>query len=81
MYLTYDSEADAIYLALRNPEDGESGCRQLDENRITALDGRGDVFAYEFLFVSNGVSLAGIDAGDAASIREAIDSMRQVSVA
>ena len=72
MYFTYDSQADAIYVVIREAEGGERGCRQLDEQRIACIDQAGNVFAYELLFVSKGISFESIDAEDAARIREAI---------
>ena len=72
MQLRYDSEADVIFLALRTADGGEAGGKRLDETRIAHLDQAGNVFAYEFLAVSRGVSLEGIDASDEALIREAL---------
>ena len=72
MQLRYDSEADVIFLALRTADGGEAGGKRLDETRIAHLDRAGNVFAYEFLAVSRGVSLEGIDASDEALIREAL---------
>ena len=74
MHFTYDSQADAIYAAIREAKGGERGCRQLDEQRIACIDHEGNVFAYELLFVSKGISFEGIDPEDAALIREAIGS-------
>ncbi len=74
MHFTYDSQADAIYVAIREAEGDERGCRQLDEQRIACIDQAGNVFAYELLFVSKGVSLDGIDAEDAGLIRKAISA-------
>lgn len=81
MQVRYDSEADVAFLVLRDPDGGDEGGQRLDERRYRHLDQAGNVYAYEFLFVSKGVSLDGIDAGDAALIRKAIDSMHQVAVA
>ncbi len=81
MQVRYDSEADVAFLVLRGPEGGDEGGQRLDERRYRHFDQAGNVYAYEFLFVSKGVSLDGIDAVDAALIREAIDSMHQVAVA
>ena len=72
MHFTYDSQADAIYVAIREAEGDERGCRQLDEQRIACIDQAGNVFAYELFFVSKGISFEGIDPEDAARIREAI---------
>ena len=81
MRLRYDSEADAIFLTLRAADGGEAGGRRLDETRIAHLDRVGRVFAYEFLAVSRGVSLDGIEAGDAALIREALQPVGRLAVA
>ena len=81
MQLRYDSEADVIYLSLRAAEGGEAGGQRLDDTRIAHLDRVGHVFAYEFLDVSRGVSLVGIDMKDASRIREAIKPVTQLAVA
>ena len=81
MQLRYDSEADAILLALRAAEGGEAGGMRLDQARIAHLDQAGNIFAYEFLGVSRGVSLTGIDRDDAGQIREAIRPLVQLAVA
>ena len=54
---------------------------RIDERRYAHFDQADRVFAYEFLFVSDGVDLEGIDPRDAALIREAIDSIGQLAVA
>ncbi len=77
----YDSDADVVFVALRTPEGGESGGARIDERRYAHFDQADRVFAYEFLFVSDGVALEGIDPRDAALIREAIDSIGQLAVA
>lgn len=74
MQLRYDSEADVAFLILREPQGGDEGGQRLDERRYRHLDQAGNAYAYEFLFVSQGVSLAGIDSEDAGLIREAIGS-------
>ena len=81
MQLRYDSEADVIFLALRKAEGGEAGGKRLDQGRIAHLDQAGQIFAYEFLGVSRGVSLSGIDGDDAVRIREAIRPLIQLAVA
>ncbi len=81
MQLRFDSEADVIFLALRAADGGEAGGRRLDETRIAHLDRAGNIFAYEFLGVSQGVSLDGIDAGDEALIRKALRPVSQFSAA
>jgi len=81
LQLRYDSEADVIFLALRRAEGGEAGGKRLDQGRIAHLDQAGHIFAYEFLGVSRGVSLTGIDRDDAGRIREAIRPLIQLAVA
>ena len=81
MQVRYDSEADVIFLTLRAADGGEAGGRRLDETRIAHLDRAGHVFAYEFLAVSQGVSLDGIAPDDATSIREALQPVGQLAVA
>ena len=81
MQLRYDSEADVIFFALRRAEGGEAGGKRLDQARIAHLDQAGNIFAYEFLGVSRGVSLTGIDTDDAGRIREAIRPLIQLAVA
>lgn len=81
MQLRYDSEADVIFLTLRAAQGGESGGKRLDAGRIAHLDRAGHIFAYEFLDVSRGVSLTGIDGDDAGRLREAIRPLVQLAVA
>ena len=81
MQFRYDSEADALFVTLRAAEGGEGGGRRLDEQRIAHVDRSGSVFAYEFLAVSRGVSLDGLDVGDEALIREVLRPVSQLPVA
>ena len=81
MQLRYDSHADVIFLTLRAAEGGEAGGMRLDDARIAHLDHAGRIFAYEFIGVSRGVSLTGIDMDDAGQIREAIKPVVQLAVA
>ena len=80
-YVNYDPDAGVVFLMLREPEGGERGGERIDEWRHRHYDHAGNVFAYEFLFVDRGISLDGIPAGDAALIREAVESMRRLSLA
>ena len=81
MRLRYDSDADVIFLSLRPTQGGEAGGKRLDDGRIAHLDRAGRIFAYEFLHVSRGVSLAGIDAEDASRIRAAMKPVVRLAVA
>lgn len=81
MQFRYDSEADALFVTLRTPEGGEGGGRRLDEKRIAHVDETGSIFAYEFLAVSTGVSLDGLDTGDKDLIRDALRPVGRLAVA
>lgn len=81
MQFRYDSEADALFVTLRTAEGGEGGGRRLDEKRIAHVDRAGSIFAYEFLGVSMGVSLEGIDAGDKDLIRDTLRPVGRLAVA
>ncbi|MYD28366.1 MAG: hypothetical protein F4X03_05550 [Dehalococcoidia bacterium] len=72
MYVSHDALADAMYVSLQLPEGGDSHAEPLDEGPIRCIDKAGNVYAYEFLFVSRGVSLDAIGAEDADRIRDAI---------
>ena len=81
MSVRYDSDADVVFVVLREPEGGERGGERIDERRYAHFDRVGRVFAYEFLSVSTGVVLDGIEPRDATLIREAIDSVARLAVA
>lgn len=81
MRVRYDSDADVVFVVLREPEGGESGGERIDEHRYAHFDRSDRLFAYEFLSVSKGVSLAGIESQDATLIREAIGSIARLAVA
>ena len=81
MRVRYDSDADVVFVVLREPEGGESGGERIDERRYAHFDRADRVFAYEFLSVSAGVALDGIEPQDATLIREAIDSVARLAVA
>ena len=81
MQVRYDSEADAIFVVIRPPTGGEAGGQRLDETRIAHLDRAGRVFAYEFLAVSRGFSLDGIDTDDLALMSEALQPVKALAVA
>ncbi len=81
MQVRYDSDADVVFLVLHEPEGGEGGGQRLDEARYRHVDQAGSVFAYEFLFVSQGVSFDGIDEEHAERIRKAISSLGPLAAA
>lgn len=81
MRVRYDSDADVVFVVLREPRGGESGGERIDERRYAHFDRADRLFAYEFLSVSKGVSLAGIEPQDATLIRKAIGSIARLAVA
>ncbi len=72
MYVSHDALADAMYISFRLPEGAYSHSEPIDEGRSRCIDKARNVYAYEFLFVSRGLSLDGIDPEDAARVREAV---------
>ena len=72
MYVSHDALADAMYVSFHLPDGGDSHADPIDSGRIRCIDKAGNVYAYEFLFVSAGVSFDGIDPEDATRIREVI---------
>lgn len=78
-YVTYDPDAEVVFLMIREPEGGERGGERVDERRHRHYDHAGNVCAYEFLFVDRGISLDGIPAEDAELIREALDCVKRLS--
>ena len=78
-YISYDPDAEVVFLMIREPEGGERGGERIDERRHRHYDHAGNVCAYEFLFVDRGISLDGIPAEDATLIREALDCVKRLS--
>ena len=50
MKITYDKDADAMYIELANKK--FSKCKEVDKNTILDLDEEGNVIGIEILFVS-----------------------------
>ncbi len=50
MKITYDKDADAMYIELTNKK--FSKCKEIDKNTILDLDDEGNVIGIELLFVS-----------------------------
>ncbi len=74
MHVTYDSEADAIYVRLR---DGGRGAAKrtvdLGGHRYVNYDAAGNVLGVEFLVVSRGIDLTDVpEAGRVAKALRAI---------
>jgi uncharacterized protein YuzE len=59
MQVSYDNEADALSIRLREAV-GRVRSRRIDEQRILDYDEQGDLVAIEILFVSRGVNLEGL---------------------
>ncbi len=71
MHLEYDTEADALYVSLRQYE-GRHHQRPLDDRRVVHLDEDGTPVGIELLFVSDGIDLDGVP--DAEALADAIRS-------
>jgi uncharacterized protein YuzE len=59
VHVEYDSEADAIYFTLRQPE-GSVETEFVDDARYVDYDETGNVVGVEILGVSQGVDLSGL---------------------
>ncbi len=78
MHVQYDSEADAVYVRLREPI-GDVKSRPVDDARIVDYDAEGHVVGVELLDASHGIDLEGLPEADA--IAEAMRSFpRPLSV-
>jgi uncharacterized protein YuzE len=74
MHVSFDPEADAVYVDLREPH-GRVRTRELDRRRRVDYDERGDVCGVEFLFVSDGIDLT--DVPEAERIRQVLKAFPQ----
>ena len=77
LFVTYDSEADALYVQLLSTEDGVFGTDDIDYLRYVDYDEGGHVIGVEFLGVSRGIDLTGVP--EAARVAEAIRSLPKVA--
>jgi len=77
MQVSYDEEADAMYVRFR-PREGHIKSTRLDEQRVLDRDDTG-VVGVEFLFVSRGVNLEGLPEAD--RIAEVMRSFPQPAAA
>jgi uncharacterized protein YuzE len=60
MMMSYDAEADAIYVDFAVERSGQIVTRDLGDGRYLDIDERGEVVGVELLGVSQGFSLEGI---------------------
>ena len=61
MYITYDTEADALYVYLTAVADHHvAATRVVDDVRLVKYDQAGDAIGLEFLFVRDGIDLTGL---------------------
>jgi len=72
VHVEYDSEADAIYIMLREPE-GAVETQFIDDARYVDYDATGLVVGVELLGVSQGVDLSGLP--EASRIAEALNAI------
>lgn len=66
MLITYDPEADAVYVSLRSLKRSEVVDRtvHLDERRNVDYAADGELLGVEFLWVSDGIDLSGVPHAD-----------------
>mgnify|MGYP001568330188 CR=1 FL=1 len=55
MEITYDNEADAIYIRFKKGKFYKN--KKIDDNTIIDLDGKGQILGIELLFVSKRIPL------------------------
>lgn len=72
MQISYDREADAVYVTLRDHK-GHLRARKLGDGRFVHYDETDAIVGVEFLFVSQGIDLTGIP--EAERIRELLESL------
>lgn len=78
MHVEYDSESDAIYVTLRQP-DGSVETEFIDDARYVDYDAAGNVVGVELLGVSQGIDLEGLP--EAEKIAEALNAVPRPSAA
>jgi uncharacterized protein YuzE len=72
VHVEYDSEADALYFTIRQP-DGAVETEFVDEARYVDYDEAGNVVGVEILGVSQGVDVTGLP--EAAKLAEALNAI------
>jgi uncharacterized protein YuzE len=78
VYISYDSDADAVYVQLRQTDDGgEIETDEIDIYRYVDYDEQGQIIGIELLGVSRGIDLAGVP--EAQRVAEAIRSLPKVA--
>lgn len=77
MFISYDSDADAIYVKLRTDIAHSAETREIDWQRYADYDESGTLIGVEFLRVSRGIDLAGVPQAD--EVAEAIRSLPGVA--
>ncbi len=82
MFLEFDPDADAIYVSLLGPSDGEpeiDGAEEIDHDRRVVYDVSGRAVGVEFTSVSHGIRLDGVP--QAEKIRILLASVKELAVA
>jgi uncharacterized protein YuzE len=77
VFITYDSDADALYVQLRPPQDGVVETDEIDIYRYVDYDEQGQIIGVEFLGVSRGIDLT--DVPEAQRVAEAIRTLPVVA--
>ena len=77
MFITYDSDADAVYVTLQAPEREITETREIDLYRYVDYDEDERVVGVEFLGVSRGIDLRGEP--EAERVAEALATLPRVA--
>ena len=77
MFISYDSEADAVYVKLRSDVEHSADTREIDMWRYADYDEHGELIGVEFLRASHGIPLLGVPAAEA--VGEAIRTLPTVA--
>ena len=75
--MTYDPEADALYVYLMPQDTAVHHIDEIDFGRIVDFDDAGRAIGVEFLEASHGIDLTGIP--EAERVAEAIRSLKQLA--
>ncbi len=77
MFISYDTDADAVYVKLRTDIAHSAETREIDWQRYVDYDEQGQLIGVEFLGVSRGINLTGVP--EAEHVAEAIRTLPGVA--
>jgi uncharacterized protein YuzE len=77
MFVSYDSDADAVYVKLRTDAEHSAETREIDMWRYADYDDDGQLIGVEFLRASHGINVFGVPS--ATAVAEAIRSLPRLA--